>query len=155
MKILKVLSLVLVAAAVVVVLAAPIGPVPGFFIGGEPTAAPTSWPDTSGVHEIKLKVPGTPPRVVTIWVVDHAGELHVVGSRESGWVKMIGEGSPVEMRIDDKTYALNAVPVTDGWQAVLEDYVAKYEPDYPEIIAGFPKPEEARDAVAVLRLSRG
>lgn len=155
MKLLKILALIVVAAAIVVALAAPIGPVPGFFIGGQPTPAPANWPDTSAVHEIKLKVPGTLPRVVTIWVVDHEGELHVVGSRESGWVKMIGAGSPVDMRIGDKTYALNAVPVTDGWQAVLEDYVAKYQPDYPEIIAGFPKVEEAGDAVAVFRLSRG
>jgi hypothetical protein len=155
MKFLKILSIAVLAAAVFVALAAPIGPMPGFFIGGESTPAPTTWPDTSNVHEIKLKVPGTLPRVVTIWVVDHESELHVVGSRESGWVMMIGEGSPVEMRIENQTYALNAIAVTDGWQAVLEDYVAKYQPDYPEIIAGFPKVEEAGDSVAVYRLSRG
>jgi hypothetical protein len=155
MRILKIIALLVVVAAIGVAIVAPIGPLPGFFIGGEPTPAPASWPDTSRTHEIRLKVPGTLPRVVTIWVIDHEGELYVVGSRESGWVKMIGQGAPVEMRLDDRTYALNAVAVTEGWQAVLEAYVAKYEADYPEIVAGFPKVDEARDQVAVFRLSRG
>jgi len=154
MKILKILSLVVIVTAVVVALAAPIGPLPGFIIGGDPTPAPASWPDTSGVHEITLGVPGTPSRVVTIWVVDYQGELHVVGSRESGWVKMIGDGAPVEMRLGNSTYTLAAVPVTEGWQPVLEAYVAKYEPDYPEIVAGFPEVDQARDTMGVFRLSR-
>lgn len=154
MKTLKICVAAVLAALVVVAFVAPIGPLPGFFIGGEQTAPPTSWPDTSAVHEIRLKVPGALPRVVTIWVVDHEGELHVVGSRDSGWVKMVGQGTPVEMRLGDRTYALNAIPVTEGWQPVLEAYVAKYEPDYPEIIAGFPSVAEAEGSVAVYRLDR-
>ena len=47
----------------------PIGPMPGFFIGGQPIPVPKAWPDTSKVDEILLKLPGTPPRVVIIWVV--------------------------------------------------------------------------------------
>jgi hypothetical protein len=155
MKILKIIALAIVAAAIVLAFVAPIGPLPGFFIGGAQTKAPASWPDTSGVHEIRLKVPGTLPRVVTIWVIDHEGELYVVGSRESGWVKMIGQGAPVAMRLEERTYALNAVPVTGNWQDVLEAYVEKYRPDYPEIVADFPPVDEARDQVAVFRLSRG
>jgi len=154
MKALKIVIAVVLSALVVVAFVAPVGPLPGFIVGGEPTPPPASWPDTSGVHEIRLKVPGTLPRVVTIWVVDHEGELHVVGSRDSGWVSMIGQGAPVEMRLDDRTYALNAVPVTEGWQSVLEAYVAKYEPDYPEIVAGFPPVAEASERIAVFRLSR-
>ena len=155
MKILKIASGLVLVVAVVIAIAAPIGPLPGFFIGGEQSAAPAKWPDTSAVHEIQLKVPGTLPRVVTIWVVDHEGELYVVGSRGSGWVKMIGQGAPVEMRLEGRTYALKAVPVTEGWEAVLEAYVEKYRPDYPEIVADFPPVDEARDQVAVFRLIRG
>jgi hypothetical protein len=155
MKILRILVLVLVAVVAVVAIAAPIGPLPGLFIGGTPTLAPANWPDTSGVHEIRLKVPGTLPRVVIIWVVDHGGELHVVGRKGSGWVRMIGNGAPVEMRIDDHTYALRAEPVTEGWEAVLQAYVDKYRPDYPDIVAGLPTLEEARGTVAVFRLTRG
>ena len=153
MKILKIVAAVALLALVVVAVVAPIGPLPGVFIGGEHTAPPASWPDTSGVHEIRLKVPGTLPRVVTIWVIDHEGELHVVGRRDSGWVKMIGQGTPVEMRLGDRTYSLNATPLTEGWQAVLEAYVAKYKPHYPEIVAGIPPVGEAKDRV-VFRLSR-
>ena len=42
----------------------PIGPMPGFFIGGQPTPVSKAWPDTSKVDEILLKVPGILPRVV-------------------------------------------------------------------------------------------
>jgi hypothetical protein len=154
MKVLRIVLLLVVAAAVVVALVAPIGPVPGFFIGGTPSEAPDRWPDTSSTHEIRLKVPGTPPRVVIVWVIDHGGELHVVGARGSGWVTMLGEGGPVEMRLDDNTYALNAVRLTDGWEAVLNAYVEKYRPDYPDIIDSFPTLEEAATQASVFRLDR-
>jgi hypothetical protein len=142
------------AFALVVVLVAPIGPMPGVFIGGTSTKAPEQWGDASNVDEIMLRVPGTPPRVVIIWVVEHGGELHVVGGRDSGWVKMIGVGSPVELRVDDSTYSLNASPVAEGWQEILEAYVAKYRADYPDIVAGFPSIDEAADLVTVFRLDR-
>lgn len=108
------LAAAVVLAAIAVAFAAPVGPLPGFFIGGEPTAVPEHWPDTSNVDEIQLKVPGTLPRVVTMWVVDYEGDLHVVGSRESGWVRMIGQGAPVEMRLGDRTYAVERGPRDRG-----------------------------------------
>jgi len=154
MKFLKIGSAGIVALLLVLALVAPVGPLPGFFIGGSSAELPERWSDTSGVHEIKLKVPGTLPRVVIIWVIEHEGELHVVGGNDSGWVKMIGSGSPVEMRLGDETYALAASPVTEGWQPILEAYVAKYEPDYPDIVAGFPSLDEAEGQVAVFRLDR-
>jgi hypothetical protein len=154
-KILKIAALVVLATLGVVALIAPIGPMPGFFIGGNAAAAPARWDDTSDVHEIRLKVPGMPPRVVIIWVVEHGGDLYVVGSRDSGWVKMIGEGAPVEMRLGDDTYALHASLLKEGWQPILEAYVAKYRPDYPDVVAGFPTIDEAKDLVAVYRLGRG
>lgn len=154
MKILKISLLAIVVLLIVAVFAAPIGPVPGFFIGGTSTEVPANWPDTSDVDEIRLRVPGTLPRVVIIWVIDYQGALHVVGSRDSGWVSMLGQGGPVEMRLGDKTYALTATPVREGWQGVLEAYVEKYRADYPDIVAGFPSAEEAEGQVAVFRLER-
>jgi hypothetical protein len=154
MKVLKIIAGGVAILLVVVAIAAPIGPMPGFFIGGTPGAAPAVWPDTSGTHEIKLRVPGTPPRVVIIWVVDVAGELHVVGAPDSGWVTRIGAGSPVEMRLGEVTYSLSATPVTEGWLPVLKAYLAKYEPDYPDIVSGFPSVEEAEGQYAVFRLDR-
>ena len=154
MKILKIASLVVLALLVVVALVAPIGPMPGFFIGGNPTEAPAEWHDTSGVHEIKLKVPGALPRVVIIWVIQHGGELYVLGSKESGWIQMIGEGAPVEARLGDDTYALEASRVDEGWEPIMEAYIAKYRPDYPEIVAGMPSIDEARNGIALYRLGR-
>ena len=92
------------------VCATRIGPMPGFFIGGQPTPVPKAWPDTSKVDEILLKVPGTLPRVVIIWVVQVDSALYVVGSRSSSWVQRIADGANVEMRLSGKTYALAAVP---------------------------------------------
>lgn len=154
MKILRITSIALLALLVVAALLAPIGPVPGFFIGGTPASAPERWPDTSDVHEIRLKVPGTLPRVVIVWVIEHEGELHVVGSSDSGWVEGIGQGGPVEMRLGDNTYSLHASPVSEGWQPILEAYVAKYEPDYPDIVGSFPTLEEAEGTISVFRLER-
>ncbi|MGE0622077.1 MAG: hypothetical protein AB7I04_00645 [Pseudomonadales bacterium] len=154
MKFLKISLLVVGVLLIGLAVAAPIGPLPGFFIGGTPATAPATWPDTSEIHEIRLRVPGTLPRVVIIWVVDYQGALHVVGARDSGWVTMLGAGSPVKMRLADNTYELTATPVLEGWERVLEAYVEKYRPDYPDIVAGFPAVEEAGDQVAVFRLDR-
>ena len=134
---------------------APLGPLPGFFIGGTKAEPPGAWPDTTATHEVRLGIPGTPPRVVIIWVVQVAGELHVVGAPDSGWVQMLGQGGPVELRIGDNTYPLTARRVTEGWEPILQAYVTKYEPDYPEIIAGFPPLEEAEGQFALFRLERG
>ncbi len=154
MKVLKRSLIVLAVLLAVLIVAAPIGPLPGVFIGGNETEPPATWPDTSTTQEIKLRVPGALPRVVIVWVIDHGGDLHVVGANDSGWVSMLGAGGPVEMRLGDSTYALRASRVTDGWQDVLNAYVEKYRPDYPDIVAGFPSLEEAEGTVAVYRLDR-
>ena len=154
MKILKIVLGVLVVVLIVGALVAPIGPVPGFIIGGNPTANPESWPDTSAVHEIELGVPGTLPRVVVIWVIEYAGELYAVGAPDSGWVTRIGDSSPVKMRLGDNTYDLTAERTNDNWQAILNAYIDKYRPDYPEIVAGFPTVEEAPGQFAVFHLKR-
>ncbi len=154
MRILKIALPVILALLLVVAFVAPIGPMPGLFIGGTSTQVPEQWDDTSNVHEIRLRVPGTLPRVVIIWVVGHGGDLHVVGSKDSGWVRMIGARSAVEMRLGDNTYALNASLVTEGWEEILQAYVAKYQADYPDIVDGFPSIDEAEELVAVFRLSR-
>ena len=58
------------------------------------------------------------------------------------------------MRIGDLTYSLNASIVTEGWQPMMEAYVAKYQPDYPDIVAGFPSVDEAKDLISVYHLGR-
>ena len=146
--------LAILALLLIVMAVAPIGPMPGMFIGGSAAQTPAEWMDTSDVDEILLRVPGLPPRVVIIWVIEYGAELHVVGSKDSGWVKKIGTGSPVEMRLGDDTYALTASPVEENFKEILLAYVGKYEADYPDIVAGFPSIDEADDEIAVFRLDR-
>ncbi len=154
MKILKIAPPILLLLLVAFVWLAPIGPAPGIFIGGTESDAPESWGQTSDIHEIRLKVDqGLLPRVVIIWVVQVENHLYVVGSRDSGWVSMLGQGGPVEMRMESKTYRMNASPVTTNWQMILEQDQDKYRPDYPDIVNGFPSIEEAADTIAVFKLT--
>jgi hypothetical protein len=154
MKIIKIAGGLLALILVLWVVLAPIGPLPGLFIGGSSAEAPMDWPDTASVHEIQLQVPGILPRVVIVWVVEFEGELYVFGSRSSGWVSMIGEGEAVKMRLGDQTYSLNASRVNEGWQPIYLAYLDKYRPDYPDLLSEFPSMEEADKAGAVFRLSR-
>ncbi len=154
MRVLKILGVLIGVALVAIVVAAPIGPMPGIFIGGTETPVPQAWGDTGSVDEIRLQVgEGLIPRVVIIWVIQVDGDLHVVGAKDSVWTSMIGSGGPVRMRLGDETYALRAEPVTAGWQPILEAYVDKYRPGYPDIVAGFPPVEEAAESIAVFRLT--
>ena len=156
MRIVKIASGVLLVLALIVLVAAPIGPLPGIFIGGTETPAPATWEDTSGIDEIRLKAPGTIPRVVIIWVIDVAGELYVLGMKDSGWTSRIGDGAPVEVRIGDHTYAVQAVPVAEAEALpIYEAYIAKYEPNYPDLIAQMPSIDEAAGVAVMYRLDRG
>ncbi len=154
MKIVYTIGAVLLVVVIAVVSLAPLGPLPGFFIGGEATEAPAEWQDTSDIDNVLLKVVAPIPRVVTIWIIQYQGELYVVGYKESGWIKMIGDGGPVNVRIEDKTYALNAARLETGWQPMMQAYIDKYRPDNAELVASFPPVEEAGDQIAVFHLKR-
>jgi len=154
MKILKALAVIVVVAVVIVIWAAPIGPLPGIFIGGSHASVPASWGDTRSIHEIKLEVgEGIIRRVVIIWVVQVDGDLYVVGSRESGWTNAVGSGGPARLRMNDKTYDMQATAVIEGIEPILEAYLDKYRADYPEIIGEFPPMEEAKETVAIFHLT--
>lgn len=153
MKALKIIGLVVLVAAVIAAIAAPIGPMPGFRIGGTATPVPEQWGDTSGMHEITLSVGDGIPRVVIIWVAQVDGALHVVGSKGSGWVDRLGGGGPVKLRMGDSTYDMQASLMSEGWEDILTAWREKYATDYPDIVAGFPSMEEARETVAVYRMT--
>ena len=155
MRIAKIALTVPVVLAATVLVTAPIGPLPGVFIGGAETPTPAVWEDTSGVDEIRLKAPGVIPRVVIIWVIDFEGELYVLGMKSSGWIRRIGAGGPVQIRIGDRTYAVRATPVEDRLEAIYAAYIAKYEPNYPDLIASMPSLEEGRELAVIYRLDRG
>jgi len=153
-KILKIGTPVLIVILIGIVLMAPIGPMPGFFIGGQETPVPDSWGETGAIHEVQLEVSGGAlPRVVIIWFVKFDSTLHIVGAKGSGWVSMLGDGGDVRFRMGDNTYALHATLLTENQQPVLAAYIDKYIADYPDIIAGFGQPEEAAAGAAVFRLT--
>lgn len=155
MKFLKIALGLMVVAVVVLAIVAPVGPLPGFFIGGTSAPTPDRWMDTSATHEIKLRIPGSPPRVVIIWVVEHQEALYIVGDANGGWVNMLGQGGPVEMRLGDDLYSLNASRVVDNLQPILDAYVAKYKPDYPDIMDGIESTiTEGSERFGVFRLDR-
>jgi len=154
MKVLKIGSAILLIALVVAAVAAPLGPMPGFLIGGSATQVPTTWGDTLPIHEIKLQVgEGPVGRTVIIWTVQIDGDLYVVGQKDSGWTGGIGSGSPVRMQMDGNLYELTATPVTVGQADVIGAWLKKYAPHYPEIVEGFPSPEEGSRTTAVFRLT--
>ena len=154
MKVLKIAALVLAVVLAILAWVAPVGPMPGIFIGGTPSPLPDAWGGTRETHEIKLEVSGgLVPRVVIIWVVQVDGDLHVVGFKGSGWTNTLNTGGSVRMRMGDKTYDLDAHLVTSDWQPILEAYLDKYRADYPDIVAGFPELAEAREVASVFRLT--
>ena len=156
MKLFKIGVPIFALTVALIAIAAPIGPLPGFFIGGTPSEAPNNWPDTSAEHEIRLKVVDVLPRVVIIWMVEYNQELYVVGAADSGWVRMIGESAPVKMRLNDSTYDLIAQRVTADIEAIATAYLDKYRADYPDIIANFPSVEEAEvsNSFRIFRLEK-
>ncbi len=153
-RILKVGVSVLLLAVVIFVVATPVGPVPGFLLGGTETEVPAAWGDTRSIDEIRFEVSsGLLPRVVIIWVVQFEGDLYVVGDGKSGWVGMLDQGGSVRMRIGDKTYSLNAQRVKNNLVPILEAYQGKYRADYPEIVNSFPQAMESVKSAGVFRLS--
>ncbi len=154
MKVLKTVSVLVVITLVAVAIAAPLGPMPGLFIGGSASATPASWGDTHSVQEIHLQVGAGPiGRTVIIWVVQVGGDLYVTGQKDSGWTRGIGAGGPVRMQMAGKLYELNATPVTDGQIGLLTAWQRKYSVHYPEAMGQFPPPEEAVRTAAVFRLT--
>ena len=153
MKIWKIgLSLVAVVL-ITLLIRLPIGTIPGFFIGGSASAAPTTWEDTSSIHEIKLRAAGVIPRVVIIWFVEIDNDLYVVGETDSGWVSILGNGGPVHMRLEDSTYPLQATIVDSSKDQILQAWQTKYEVGYPEFF-GSSASDVFLEYSSVYRLSR-
>jgi hypothetical protein len=154
MKILKIGSLILLFALVVAAVAAPVGPMPGLLIGGSTSEVPASWGNTRSIHEIHLQIgEGPVGRTVIIWMVQIDGDLYVTGQKDSGWTRGIGSGGPVRLKMEGNLYELTATPVTVGQADVLSAWLDKYAPDYPELLEGFPSPDEAIRTSAVFRLA--
>ena len=80
-----------------------------------------------------------------------AGLLPAINPAHAAWELNMPVGVST---ISGKTYDLHATPVTQGYESVATAYMDKYRPDYPEIVGGFPSPEEAAGLISVFRLNR-
>ena len=153
MKILKIGFSLILVGLVALVVRLPIATTPGFFIGGSASAAPTNWGNTSSIHEIKLRVPGIIPRVVIIWFVEIDNDLYTVGETNSGWVSMLSEGGPVQLRLQDSTYPLQARLVNSSKDEILMAWQGKYQKDYPNFFSSSQSKGFLEDS-SIYRLSR-
>ena len=149
----KIISAIILISAIVVWLA-PIAMVPGFFIGGSATPAPSSWDDTSTIEEVRLKVGGLIPRVVIIWIVQVDGELYVTGAKDSGWVTRLGEGGKAELRIGDNTYPVVAERQSENLDALISAWYDKYRPNYPDIVGTMSEASTEPRSYAIFKLAR-
>ena len=149
----KIISAVILIGAAVIWLA-PIAMMPGFFIGGSTTPAPSTWEDTSTIDEVRLKVGGTIPRVVIIWIVQVDGELYVTGAKDSGWVTRLGDGGDAELRIGDNTYPVVAERQTENLDELIGAWYDKYRPNYPDIVGDMSEVSTEPRSYAIFKLAR-
>jgi hypothetical protein len=148
------LLLALGAVAIILAIAAPIGPMPGFRVGGSPAEPPASWVGAQLPDEVRFGTyDGFLPYVVTIWVVESGGSLYVVGDPASTWVKKATNSSDVRIRIGDSVYDMQARRMPAGRVDVLQAYVDRYKADYPEIINSFPPLPEFAQGSALFELT--
>lgn len=147
-----ILAVILIGAIVAWV--APIAMMPGFFIGGSTTPAPSSWEDTSATDEVRLKVGGLIPRVVIIWVVQVEGELYVTGAKDSGWVTRLGDGGEAELRIGDNTYPVVAERQSENLDKLINAWYDKYRPNYPDIVGAMSEASTEPRSYAIFKLAR-
>ena len=145
-------AVILIGAAVIWL--APIAMMPGFFIGGSATTAPSTWEDTSTIDEVRLKVGGTIPRVVIIWIVQVDGELYVTGAKDSGWVTRLGDGGDAELRIGDNTYPVVAERQTENLDELIGAWYDKYRPNYPDIVGDMSEVSTEPRSYAIFKLAR-
>lgn len=152
---LKIVLIVLLVVVLGAAIAAPIGPMPGFRIGGTDAAAPDQWSSIELPGEVRLaSYGGVLPHVVIIWIVESDNRLYVIGDPASTWVQGATSAPDIRLRIGDSTYDMQAKQLQPGPQEIFLKYIDRYKDDYPEIIASFPPPEEFANSAAVFELTR-
>lgn len=146
--------LVLVLLSIGIAIAAPIGPMPGFRLGGSPAPAPAQWSAVTLPDEVLLATPGgLLPHVVIIWIVEFDERLYVVGAPDSNWVVRATHSPDVRLRIGDDVYDMRATRVQSPRPDILKEYVDRYDDDYPDIIERFPPVEEFAKNAALFELA--
>ena len=136
-------------------LAAPIGPLPGVRIGGSAASPPAVWSSQALPEEVHLQTSANLlPHVVIVWVVESDNRLYLIGSPDSTWVKGATQSPDVRLRIGDNTYDMRATRITSGRSDIFQRYIDRYKDNYPEIIASFPPIDEFSAGGALFELVR-
>jgi hypothetical protein len=152
---LKIVLIVLLVVVLGAAIAAPIGPMPGFRIGGNDADAPEQWSSIDIPGEVRLaSYSGLLPHVVIIWIVESDNRLYVIGDPASAWVEGATNAPDVRLRMGDNTYDMRATRLQPGPQEIFLKYINRYKDDYPEIIDSFPPPEEFATGAALFELTR-
>jgi hypothetical protein len=145
--------IVIFVLALGVAIAAPIGPMPGIRLGGNPASVPAQWSSVTLPDEVRLATSsGMLPHVVIIWVVESDNRLYVIGAPDSVWVEGATRSSDVRLRIGDNTYEMRATRVESGRREISQMYIDRYKDKYPEIIDSFPPIEEFSQGAALFEL---
>ncbi len=145
--------IVLVALALGVARAAPMGPRPGIRLGGNPATPPAQWSSVTLPEEVRLATSaGILPHVVIIWVVESDNRLYVIGAPDSTWVEGATRSPDVRLRIGDNAYGMRAIRIEPGRQDIFQMYIDRYKDNYPEIIETFPPVEEFSQGGALFEL---
>ena len=146
---------VLIVLGLGVALAAPIGPMPGFRLGGDSATPPAEWSSVALPEEVRLATYASAlPHVVIIWVVESNNRLYLVGAPDSTWVEGATQSADVRLRIGNEAYDMRAARLETGRRDIVQKYIDRYKDNYPDIIAGFPPIEEFSQGAAIFELVR-
>lgn len=111
----------------------PMGPIAGGALNGDPAKWPDDWSFTDDLQNVLLETNPEDPYSVTIWCVEHDGELFIAAAeKEHQWVAYIAQDQRVRLNVDGSLYEARATHIhnVDEIVAILPAYVAKYEFDY-------------------------
>jgi hypothetical protein len=114
---------------------APVGPIAGGALEGEPANWPDEWSFTDSTENVLLQTRPDDPYSVTIWTVTSGENIYVAAvDQKSKWVKNIEQNPNVIISIEGKLYDARAIVVTGTEESKLvsQAYLEKYEFDSAE-----------------------
>ena len=116
----------------------PMGPVPGFALGGEEQPAPDDFAfvQDHDLIQIRTHFGGWLPQVHHIWGVGVDNGIYAIAVEGASWRARIDEDPNVLLRVGDAHYQLTATSVDDvvEVQRVFDAYIEKYGSQLEEIL---------------------
>jgi hypothetical protein len=125
-------SLLLVACLLLTGCSEPFIVMSGGALAGEVTDPPVDWSPLNSVEVVQLESNPDDPYSINIWAAALGPNIYVATSADgTNWTEFLDADRDVRLRIEDKIYELEAVPVTDARERaiVAAEYVRKYAVD--------------------------